>query len=356
MTILQVCAYAAPYEGNFIKSLKQLEAQLKKRGIQTIYAFPNSAKEIQWCKELARETFVYFLPLAKARIKPCTYSALKHIYRKHPDIEIVHSHFELYDVPVVMTASKKMKVFWHLHDAIEVYSDIKNRLANKLQYGLFHKNAKLLAVCEKQKDYVIQLGFPRNNAYYVPNGLEISRIQCDDADRENRPYDFLMFGWDYEVKGVDLCVEACLKMQDTFKIAIVGGASTQARIKKEYGDVAGIDVINPVSDVNELYKRTRAFLHISRAEGLSYALLEAVYAGLPVVCSNIQANLFAKQFPTVRFVESENVSDIACGMVEVVEQLREDTAIIRAREIIEEEYSTKSWTRKMLTHYGVKDD
>ena len=37
MTILQVCAYAAPYEGNFIKSLKYM----KKKAIKWFMHFQN---------------------------------------------------------------------------------------------------------------------------------------------------------------------------------------------------------------------------------------------------------------------------------------------------------------------------
>ena len=353
MKVLQVSAYAAPYEGNFIKSLKELRIRLQKKGIEMIYAFPESAEQIPWCQKLSKDATVYFLPLAKARIIPRTYSMLKQIYRENPDIEIIHSHFELYDIPVVMTAAKHMKVFWHLHDAIEVYSDLKNRIINKLQYGMFHKKAVLLSVSEKHKEYVERLGFPKQSAYFVPNGLDISRIQLIDTERENRLYDFLMFGWEIERKGVDLCVEACKKMGDKTRVAIVGSQFVREEIKRRYGEVTNVEVIEPVININELYSNTRGFLHISRAEGLSYALLEAVYAGLPIVCSDIRENLFAKVLPTVNFVRSEDVDDIAQGMLDVVNRGDETASVEAARSIVEKEYSIESWTNKILTHYEV---
>ena len=63
MTVLQVCAFAAPYEGNFIKSLKALGQDLSEKGHKMIYAFPESAKNIGWCKKLAEETDVYIFCL-----------------------------------------------------------------------------------------------------------------------------------------------------------------------------------------------------------------------------------------------------------------------------------------------------
>ena len=69
-----------------------------------------------------------------------------------------------------------------------------------------------------------------------------------------------------------------------------------------------------------MYEKSKCFLHISRAEGLSYALLEAVYAGLPVICSDISENRFAVQFPTVEMVESENTTDIAEKMKYIINE------------------------------------
>lgn len=356
MKVLQVCAYAAPYEGNFIKSLKMLERRLKENEIEMLYAFPESAREISWCKQLSKQAKVYFLPLAKARIKYSTYAMLKKIYMENPDIAVVHSHFELYDIPVVMMASKGVKVFWHLHDGIEVYSDIKNRVINWLQYGVFHNNATLLSVSEKHKDYVVRLGFPGERAFYLPNGIDLDRIQWVKDDKEHRKYDFLMFGWEFERKGVDLCVEACKRIQKDINVAIVGEKAMEERIQ-QMGLSRGIDVIEPISDINELYRQAKCFLHISRAEGLSYALLEAIYAGLSVICSDIDENKFAEKFPTVQMVKNGDVESILHEMMQyTVRKNDNENAIVRAREIIEREYSVKSWTERILNYYGVKND
>ena len=73
MKILQVCAYAASYTGNFMSALYELEKNVNSRGGTIIYAFPEKAKKLEWVHELQSRTKVYFLPLAKARIKPTTY-------------------------------------------------------------------------------------------------------------------------------------------------------------------------------------------------------------------------------------------------------------------------------------------
>ncbi len=355
MKVLQVCAYAAPYEGNFIKSLKSVGAALKKAGHKMIYAFPETAKKIDWCQELAKNTTVYYLPLARARIKPSTYRAIRDIFKEHPDIAIAHSHFELYDVPLTMTAPKNVRVFWHLHDAIENEKGLKNRIEYRLQYGLFHKKSTLLSVSEKHRDYTLRLGFPKEQANYIPNGLDTDRIKLVSTEVSSRPYDFLIFGWDYERKGVDLCVKAIRQCKQSVRVAIVGKDGTAERIKAEFGDVPGAEVVQPVTDINTLYAQSKCFLHISRAEGLSYALLEAIYAGLPIICSDIKENLFAERFPTVCMIPNENVEKIAEAMdTLVLHPSISAERVEKSRNIIDKEYSIACWTERILAAYGIE--
>lgn len=355
MTILQVCAYAAPYEGNFITSLKALAKKAAKKGHETIYAFPETAREKDWCKALGESTDVYFLPLAKARIKPATYSKLKKIYKAHPDLGIIHCHFELYDIPVVMTAKKHVKVFWHLHDPIDSYNDSHNKLMYKIQYGLFHKKATLLSVSEKYIDYIKTLGFPEKQTRFFPNALALERINQVSKNYNEREYDFLLFGWDYERKGVDLCIEAYQKLNMNLKIGIVAGENTINKIEAQYGPMKGIEIIEPTENVNELYSKTRAFLQISRNETFSYALLEAIYSGLPSVCTDTVGTLWAKDFSSVTMVKSGDVDSIANGMRKVLERgSLLDEIIMENRRQVEDRYSIDMWADRLLIYYGIE--
>lgn len=349
MKVLQVCAYAPPYEGNFIKSLKTLGAKLAENGHGMIYALPESAKDITWCKALAEEATVYFLPLSKARIRPRTYRELRRIFRENPDIAIAHSHFELYDIPVTMTAPKHVKVFWHLHDAISVYTDLRNRMICKIQYGLMHKSSVLLSVSKKHMAYVLRLGFPTAQARYVPNGLDTDRILLVTSPCAARPYDFLIFGWDFERKGVDLGIRAIKQLPENVRMGVVGDANTPRRIAEAFDEAEGVEVLEPVADINVLYDKSKCFLHISRAEGLSYALLEAVYAGLPVICSDIEENRFAERFPTVHMVRNENVEEIRDAMKQrLLAGACTREQVLQSRRLIEEGYSIHRWVKDII--------
>lgn len=350
-SILQVCAFGAPNPGNFIVSLIKLQEEMEKYGYRTIYAFPEKARDKGWCKELIKSNKIYFLPEARARILPKTYRVFSKIYKEN-EIEIVHSHFELYDIPATVKAPRSVKIFWHLHDPLKEHykrGKLSRKMLIKIQYNFFGKRAKLLSVSKEHAQFAESLGFPKKQIYYLPNGINTDRII--PVDMEKQSTDFLMFGWDVYRKGVDLAIDAMRYLRsEKIRIVIVGESECKRYL--ENNGVPGIIYKEPVKNVNELYCKSKAFLHISRAEGLSYALLEAIYTGLPVICSDIPENRFAQEFRGIYFVENENAMEIARAIKSINSQIlysKENLNYNKAK--IEKEYSLNAWCSKILYFY-----
>ena len=87
-SVLELMNYAAPYEGNFLRSIRALADALREQGMRTVMVFPDGARKHPWAASLAGEYPVYYLPrdtLAAARL-------LRRICRAH-DVRTVHSHF-----------------------------------------------------------------------------------------------------------------------------------------------------------------------------------------------------------------------------------------------------------------------
>lgn len=351
-TIFHACGYAAPYPGNFIATLKALANANKELGYETIFAFPITAAEKEWCRELSEEYKVYFLPLNRARLKLTTYREIEKIYKQH-NIVIAHSHFELYDMPVSLMAGKNTKIFWHLHDALDLIygkSGFVYKILWKIQYSLASKNAVLLSVSEKGRRFAVKLGFNKNKAYFLPNAIDTKRLD-HGSEKLEASYDFLMYGWDFRRKGVDILLDAVnnkVRSED-YNCAIVADEQVWEKI----GNVKHLVYQPSVNNVSVLYRASKCFLHISRQEGLSYALLEAIYSGCTVICSDIEQNLFAKEFPTVIFVEVENSTDLAKKMDKLLsgEINITDKMVGQSKELIREKYSIDSWVKKMQTFY-----
>ena len=355
MTVLQVCAFGAPRPGNFIATLASLEWALKERGIRTVYALAETAKGKDWCNDICKRAKVYFIPVKHARILPETYRQFKKIYSEN-DISIVHTHFELYDIPATITAPKDSAIFWHLHDPIkDNYNNAKltRKLLYKLQYGVFGKKAKLLSVSKEHADFAVSLGFLKERVYYVPNGIDTNRISESNCMEKDDV--FLIFGWDVLRKGLDLAIEAECKLPGKFRIIAVGQESCKEYLGRT--PTKHVSFSYPVDDVNKFYSVCKAFLHVSRAEGLSYALIEAIYAGLIVICSDIPENQIAREFAGIRFVRSGESDDIRDAMQDVLDG--KITLSIEEckmnRSLIDNKYSLNAWLATIQSLYALRE-
>lgn len=354
MVVLQACAFAAPAPGNFISSLLSLERSLADKGIKTIYAFPERARDKEWCKEIEKRTKVYFLPEAQARLRINTYKIFRTIYGENK-VGIVHSHFELYDIPATVTAPKSARVFWHLHDALKENYDkstFSRKILTKMQYGVFSRRAFLLSVSEEHALFAEQLGFKKENITYLPNGINTSRIDIEQIDLCKSKKKALMFGWEVYRKGVDVLVDAVKSMAYGIQVKVIGQDECE-RYLTDANVSEKIEFSKPVSDINILYKEALVFLHISRAEGLSYAFLEALYAGLPIICSDIPENLFSQEFRNILWVKCGDAEDLKTALETVSDGTwkvqQED--IDHNRELIEKKYSVTSWISRIESVY-----
>lgn len=358
MTILQVCTYAADYAGNFIASLELLEKKMGEKGYRTIYAFPKAAEDKLWCREIQKRTRVYFLPQAKARILPKTYQIFHRIYREN-EVAIVHTHFELYDIPATVTAPKGTKIFWHLHDPLKQHSGLRGLLW-KIQYGIIGRKAKLLSVADHYRNLAVEMGFPRTQTQVILNGINLDRIHAVDPGRETQ-FDFLTFGWDFERKGGDMILDACQRLKEegyTFKLLFNGNAQTWPKVEEylQGRKPAWLTLGSPVENVGQLFDASALFIQASRRETFSYAVCEATYAGLPVISSDIAGLEWAHELPAVQFFESENTQQLYALMRSFLEDRSvSDADISKSREVICSSYSLSVWAENVIRAYNLNE-
>lgn len=359
MRILQVCAYAAQYEGNFMKSLYELDSELEKMGHETMYAFPISTKNFEWVNNLQKRRTVFFLPLRNARINPKTYIQIYSIIKKN-NIDLVHSHFELYDLPISSMAPKNVKVFWHLHDAIYDNESTKNRFLRLIQYNLFNRNSKMVSVAEYYRLKAIELGMPKKQTVTLLNCLDLTRLDKLSYVSDDKKYEFLIFGWDFHRKGGDLILSACELLHKEgyeFKLLFNGNEQTWKALNECLNGEKPEWLIlgDPVENINELYCKSKSLISASRKETFSYAVCEAVYCGLPVVSSDIAGLEWAKKIKTVSMFENENIEQLTNLMRKLLttDFKIEKTLVEESQNTIEKEYSISSWVNKLIKIYEV---
>ena len=351
--ILQVCAFAAPYPGNFIKSLKALENSMNTLGYRTIYAFPITAKDKDWCVEFAKGKLVYYLPLHKARITPQTYIIMRKIYREN-NVQITHTHFGLYDIPSIMCAPFKTKVYWHLHDAYRPSKKISRNILNRLQYSIFSKRAILISVSDYYRKELIKIGFSPTRTYTVLNGIDLNRIKQQKIKEKTN--NLLTFGWDFHTKGVDIIFKALEKMRQNgyyFNLLIVGIPETKKIINDFFNRELPewLEFYEPVSDINVLFDKADIFIQASRYETFSYAVCEAAYAGLPVIASDIPGLEWARDLPSISFFNSEDHYHLFQVIKLKLDSNEEESNIEKSKHIIKNNFTVEAWARNIIEVY-----
>ena len=356
MNILQVCSFFASYEGNFLKSLYSLDKALEEKGHKTCYAFPQKAFEMQWCRELQKRTKVFALPFKSSRLNTKAVSELKRII-KDEHIDIVHSHFEFYDIACKKAAGKDTKVFWHLHDPIvKARRPYKNWIV-KLQYSHYGKGVTLISVCDYYKDIAVSLGFSKDDAKTILNGIDLDRIKYPYPNG-TREYDFLTFGWDFYRKGVDVILNVMKRLASEgyrFKFLLNCKENTKPLINNQLGGETPdwLVIGDPVEDVNTLFCNSNTFIQGSVRETFCYAACEAAYAGLDIISSDIEGLEWAHSLPSVTFFESKNEEQLYSLLKQRLDEKFQIplSAIKKSREIIEKEYSTDKWVSEIIKQY-----
>lgn len=347
MKVLQVCAYAARYGGNFMASLRALETLLERRGVKTAYLFPETAKDMPWCRELQERAEVHFAGLNRFSPK-----VLGQVKAAMADADIVHSHFELYDCLTAMAKKKGQKLYWHLHDSFDEVIDLPHRIINKIQYGHFGKKAVLISPNDYYSRYVAALGFVEDRIIHVDNGVEFSRLKREDRKKE---YDFLVFGGFYRIKGLDVLMDACRILKDKgnqFCLGVVGYPDTWRFLEESYPDLQDyIRKLEPSEDVSGFYNDAEGFICASRRECFSYAVLEALYMEKAAIVSRIPGNDWAVDYPSVTTFPSEDARALADAMERQLTGPKSAAARKAAAEDVQKRYSAGIWAEAIKEIY-----
>lgn len=116
--ILIAAQFAAPYEGNFIASLRSLEHRLKNvYNAECAYLFPHNAATKPWAEQFRAEHKSFFSGSDTSLISDCEASEILEEFA--PDL--IYTHFEGYDLPLhraVKQSRKTIREVWHMHDAL----------------------------------------------------------------------------------------------------------------------------------------------------------------------------------------------------------------------------------------------
>lgn len=233
-------------------------------------------------------------------------------------IDIVHAH-ELKAASNALLAGNKAKVkviVTHTHTPISEWkiSNFKKKINTKVYSFLVNKYSDSeIALTESKKKVKIKEGVKECKLTVIPNGLDTSKFNTTPLQRSEYEEDIknkygipktaFVFGNVSrltEEKGHDILIKAFGKFlksdffhQGDFYLLIAGGGTLEEPLKKlaQELDLDGKVIIAGAFDDNDkvkYYSSFDAFVFPSLAEGFGIVLLEALYMGLPTVCSDLE--------------------------------------------------------------------
>lgn len=360
-TILHIMNYAASYRGNFIDSLTNLDSKITKDGLKNIYLFTADAKAegpMSWIAQMMQQgEDVYFLTENRKQDANLIRRLIK-----EKNVKIVHTHFitmQQYLAVYSATFKSNIPVLMHMHNhSRKAGNPIKNIIRRTL-YGKC-----IMVACSESVYQSLERDYPGNEKYAIDNGVNFSRLDTYESLektayglRENEGV-FLIFGFDFYRKGVDLAVRAMKELREQgHNYSLLVSLSTNFQQVEEnivaiLGEMPSwVKVIPARNDVATLYNFVDVFLSPSREEGLPYSVVEAGYSKCSVVMSDISAQIHLK-IPYGYWFESENVEDFARKIQEAKTEHQEKVKHWKeVKQSMQDNYALDTWSEQVAKLY-----
>ena len=354
--VLIITDYAAPYEGNFIESLKALHRNMLKKGNDIIYLFSPKAQDKKCVKGLLKEKYkVYFgSESVRKNIK-----IIGEIIKKEK-ISVIYTHFcsikTQTQVKLVRIMHPSIKLISHFHNHYNTNLGFPRKQISRIAY-----NGDLNIGCSKSVSESLPFNKKRN--IYVNNAICFDRLDnyrdIKIKELENK-FVILMFGFDYYRKGVDLAIKAIKEIKSNDIVLAISISKNkeivEENIIKDFGEVPKfVKILDPIEDIATYYHKVDVFLTSSREEGFCYSVVEAAYCKIIVVSSSISG--VPKDIPGELFFESDNYSSLK----KLIDEVYKENKIVdkekkkekeklkdKAKEYVKKVYSIDKWVNKII--------
>jgi glycosyltransferase involved in cell wall biosynthesis len=361
--VLQFMSYKAPYRGNFISSLLRLEARIKAEGLEVVYLFQDKeASKRQWVQELIAEgKNIYFLTGKKAKDLSIIYKIL--IKYK---IKIIHTHFaglkyHFFFNILRKIIKRKLFLISHLRNHYEKKHFIQRHLTKvATDIDLYIGVSRSVSEHHRRINNIEE-----KKITYVENGIDFTRLdkfkhlEKTEFSIKSTTKIFLMFGFDYYRKGVDLAIEVFNEIinEKTDVCLLISLSSNReyvlSKIRERFNTIPDwIKILEPRNDIATYYHFSDAFLSPSRSEGFCNSLAEAAYCEIPLIASKIPNEDYL-YIPTFFEFKSGDLSDLKRQLLTVLSLSEERKIEIgkNQKDYVIKTFDLNKWAEQIFAIY-----
>lgn len=359
--ILFVLNFSNSFEGSFIRSVKALSDEIENDSGKVVYLLPEETKGSDWISGLgSKSSPVFYFKNSLTGLYKNTKTISKII--KEYKINIIHSHFADYrqHLPIAFACAGKKDIDYIVHAHREPV--VRNHLYDKL--AAFVTNATLyIAVSESIKN---KLAINGRRAVTLLNGVDFSRLELSDPTVNKSDYktdgftqNILMFGHDFEEKGVDFVIKALMDYDPEHKFRLLIAVSESVdeatkAVRELCGDVPDwIKLLPARNDVATYYKLADVFILANRHEGSPYTMIECAYMGIPIIFCDVPGQNELGIPWTVK-VNHDDSAGLYKAMCEIFSEDKQDSHSmgLESKQYVTEKFSLGTWVYEVMNIYS----
>ena len=251
-------------------------------------------------------------------------------YCKANKIDIIHTQFARENYIAVLSKklfSNQVQIIHTCH--INTENNGLWRFINKMLSG---HNYKIIAVCNSVKNKLISNNYPAGKVQVIFNGVpfreNISKTNytAETLGITGNPFIFITLARFSEEKGIFFLLEGAklLKESGSEFALVIAGDGPLYNEAAEYVSANGLSdcVYLPGyrQDGAELLTGSDCFINSSSSEALSFAILEAMEAGLPIIATNVGGNpdIINENTNCGLLVEYNDAKGLSQSMAEII--------------------------------------
>ncbi|MDK2799502.1 MAG: hypothetical protein PWP27_857 [Clostridiales bacterium] len=220
---------------------------------------------------------------------------------KQLNIDIIHTQFlrENYIAILSKLFYPRVKVIYTNHFIL--HNNAIQKLTNRL---LIPFEEAVIAVCNKGKEVMISNGVPKDKIKVIFNGVKyeedtplLSSTVRNEFGIDEDTFVLLSVSRFSPEKGLDFLVRSIAQFkkfsQEKFKCLMVGDGPLFQEIKRlvnELGLERDIIFTGFRTDIDNIILGSNLFINSSSNEALSFAILEVLSKGIPVIATDVGGN------------------------------------------------------------------